>query len=170
MDPRLRGDDNGLKNLLYSLMALSTLRRVTLNTPAATSFLSTERDRALHDLTQDAVFIPQQGTGPYDLALDLRDGRLVLEIRAANDTPLPSLILSMTPYRRLIRDYKMMIESYESTRISGDLVKLESIDMGRRGLHDEGAALLIERLSNKITIDHATARRLFTLICALAET
>lgn len=77
------------------------------------------------------------------------------------------LILSLSPYRRLIHDYFLMIESYEQVRIEGNLQKLEPIDMARRGLHNEAADMMRERLRDRIDIDHDTARRLFTLVCAL---
>lgn len=146
----------------------SSLRTIILRDPAPQYFLQTERDHALAALRENSLFQPDSAPpGPYDLTLGIQDGRLVFDIIAADGTTLPTLILSVKPYTRLIRDYFMMIESYETTRQTGDLVRLEAIDMGRRGLHDEGATLLIDRLRGKITLDHATARRLFTLICAL---
>lgn len=150
-------------------MTLHGLRTITLHGADPASVLSCEKDHAIKALCDDAVFEPASTstTGPYDLKLSIHDGRLVIDLTDADGTPLPTLILSMTPYRRLIRDYFMMIESYETTRQTGDLVRLEAIDMGRRGLHDEGATLLIDRLQGKITLDHATARRVFTLLCAL---
>lgn len=76
-------------------------------------------------------------------------------------------MLSLGPYKRIISDYFLMIDSYEQARIEGKQAKLEPIDMARRGLHNEAADLMIERLAGKIDIDHDTARRLFTLICVL---
>lgn len=146
----------------------STLHSVTLHETHGGSFLNHEKELALKALLDEGVFQPESNLpGPYDLDLKIQDGRLVMDIRAADSTPLPSLVLSVKPYTRLVRDYFMLIESYESIRQHGNHDQLEAVDMGRRGLHDEGATLLKERLSGKITLDHATARRLFTLICVL---
>lgn len=150
-------------------MAPQSLRTITLAEQNARSFLSSEKDQAIGDLCADAVFQPANTNipGPYDLALSIQDGRLVVEMTGADSAPLPALVLSVKPYSRLIRDYFMLIESYEKLRSTGTACQLEPVDMARRGLHNEGAELLIERLSGKIALDHPTARRLFTLICAL---
>ena len=92
---------------------------------------------------------------------------LVLRIRNTDGHDLPMLVLSLKPYRRVIEDYFLIIASYEEARRNGVLQKLETIDMARRGLHNEGAELLRERLADKIDMDFETARRFFTLICAL---
>ena len=145
------------------------MHRIELKNVRNQPFLKAESDLALKTLAEDGIFEPENppAPGPYDLALSIQDGRLVLEMMAADGAPLPALVLSVRPYTRLIRDYFLMIEGYEAMRRSGDLVKLEAIDMGRRGLHDEGASLLRDRLAGKIKMDHETARRLFTLICVL---
>jgi uncharacterized protein (UPF0262 family) len=150
-------------------MAPQSLRTITLTETKSRSFLSSEKDQAIGDLCADAVFEPANTNipGPYDLKLSIQDGRLVLETSGSDGTPLPALILSVKPYTRLIRDYFMLIESYEKMRSTGTACQLEPIDMARRSLHNEGAELLIERLNGKIMLNHATARRLFTLICAL---
>lgn len=150
-------------------MAPQSLRAITLNEADSLSFLKSEKDQAIRELGEDAVFHPENAAipGPYDLTLSIQDGRLVLEMAGQDGTPLPALVLSVRPYTRLIRDYFMLIESYEKVRVSGTACQLEPIDMARRGLHNEGADLLIERLEGKIALDHPTARRLFTLICAL---
>ncbi|MBI2235008.1 MAG: UPF0262 family protein [Micavibrio aeruginosavorus] len=150
-------------------MAPQSLRAITLHETASLSFLKSEKDQAIRDLCDDAVFRPANtaSPGPYDLSLSIQDGRLVLEMAEQDGTPLPALVLSVRPYTRLIRDYFMLIESYEKIRVTGTACQLEPIDMARRGLHNEGADLLIERLEGKIALDHPTARRLFTLICAL---
>ncbi len=147
----------------------SSLKSVTLKDNEGAAFLQGEKDMALKALTEGSVFHPVTGTAPapYDLSLSIQDGRLVMDLRGSDGTPLPSLVLSVKPYTRLVRDYFMMIESYETIRQSGTACQLEAVDMGRRGLHNEGADLLIERLEGKITLDHDTARRLFTLICVL---
>ena len=91
----------------------------------------------------------------------------MFSIRNAEDEALPMLVLSLKPYKRLIKDYFMIVRSYDEAVKDGKPSRIEAIDMGRRGLHNEGAELLMERLKDKITMDHDTARRLFTLICVL---
>jgi uncharacterized protein (UPF0262 family) len=93
--------------------------------------------------------------------------RLHLRVRDCLRTELPDIALSLSPFRRLIKDYFMICESYQMAYSSGDKQRLETVDMARRGLHDEGATLLRERLSGKAEVDHDTARCLFTLICVL---
>lgn len=146
----------------------STLRSVTLHETRGSTFLNHEKELALKALLDEGDFRPETDLpGPYDLNLSIQDGRLVFEMRAGDSTALPVLVLSVRPYTRLVRDYFMIIESYETLRRDGDTARLEAVDMGRRGLHDEGAKLLRERLLGKINLDHATARRVFTLICVL---
>ncbi len=132
--------------------------------------LKREQDAALKDLLRGNHFKPTGlQDGPYDLDLSIQEGRLVLLIRSEAGQDLNSYILSVKPYKRLIEDYFMMIRSHEKARLEGRQEKLEAIDMGRRGLHNEGAQLLIDRLEGKIEIDFETARRFFTLICVLHE-
>lgn len=147
----------------------ASLKSVTLQDAQNSSPLKTEKDLALKALSEDSVFRPvnNNAPGPYDLSLSIQDGRLVMDMKSSDGITLPTLVLSVKPYTRLVRDYFMLIESYEKMRQSGTACQLEAVDMGRRGLHDEGATLLIDRLSGKIELDHATARRLFTLICVL---
>lgn len=150
-------------------MSPSSLKSVHLHETDGASFLKCEKDMALKTLAEDSVFAPvnQSVPGPYDLTLSVQDGRLIMEIKGEDDAALPGLILSLKPYGRLVRDYFMMIESYETMRRQGNACQLETIDMARRGLHDEGGAMLRERLQDKIELDLETARRLFTLICIL---
>ncbi len=137
-------------------------------TGAAPAKMAGERDRAIADLIEESLFQPlNDDNGPYRLDISLQEQRLVLEVKNKDDAALPMLILSMRPYKRLIHDYFLMIESYERVRMEGNIQKLEPIDMARRGLHNEAAEMMRERLADKITIDHNTARRLFTLVCAL---
>ncbi|MGB1077065.1 MAG: UPF0262 family protein [Bdellovibrionales bacterium] len=126
-----------------------------------------ERDNAIADLLQENVFEPVNDDGaPYHVELGIKDQRLIIEMVNAEKIKLPTLILSLRPYKRLIKDYFIMVESYNDARhLGGD--KLEAIDMGRRAVHNEGASYLKERLSSKVNIDMETARRLFTLICVL---
>ena len=104
--------------------------------------------------------------GPYDLRLSLVDGRLALDISGEGMEPRRHL-LSMTPLRSIIKDYFMICESYYAAIRNATPAQIEALDMGRRGLHNEGSDKLRERLEGKVTVDRATARRLFTLICAL---
>lgn len=127
-----------------------------------------ERRTAIYDLIEENVFIPHDlNSGPYGLNIGLADGRLMLQINHADGQLLMSHYLALGPFRRLIRDYFMICESYYEAIRHAPLAHIEAIDMGRRGVHNEAADVLIERLKGKIEVDHATARRLFTLIAAL---
>lgn len=146
------------------------LSRIDIPNAPDRHILAGERDHAIRALLEGGRFQPiREGVppAPYSLSLRLEDGRLVIDMTGADGAPLPVLILSFSPYRRVIRDYMVMIESYETARTQGQPARLETIDMARRGLHDEGARLLMERLEDKISLDHPTARWLFTLICLL---
>lgn len=135
---------------------------------ARSNHLVKEQETALEDLMKDSFFQPiNDNSGPYDVTLSLEDHRLILYIKNAGEEDLSTLILSLKPYRRLIQDYFLMIQSYEHARHEGNREKLEAIDMGRRGVHNEGAELFMERLKRKIEMDFETARKLFTLICVL---
>ena len=138
------------------------------DTPLSPDALACEQRAALHDLLAASHFKPlNDNTGPYDVTLAVADARLVVAIRNAAQADLSTLVLSLKPYRRVIDDYFLMIRSFEDARRTAAPCKLEAIDMGRRGLHNEGAELLVNRLADKVEIDFETARRLFTLICAL---
>ena len=130
-----------------------------------------EQETLLSELLQRNHFQPRNdNNGPYALQLSIEDARLILRIQNALNQDLSALVLSLKPYRRLIQDYFLMLQSYEQARQHATREKLESIDMARRALHNEGAELLIERLKDKIDIDFETARKLFTLICVLHKT
>lgn len=123
---------------------------------------------AVHNLQANGKFQPEHDkNGPYKVELYIEDNRLVFHIQNQNGDYLPYLVLSLTPYRRIIKDYFMICNSYHSAIKEGRPSRVEAIDMGRKGIHNEGAELLIERLRNKISIDINTARSLFTLICVL---
>jgi uncharacterized protein (UPF0262 family) len=127
-----------------------------------------ERAVAIFDLIEENEFIPSiDHPGPYHLCLAVVESRLVFDIRDTGDQPVYKFILSLTPLRRIIKEYFDVCESYYAAIKSSSLSQIEAIDMGRRGLHNEGAALLAERLKGKIRCDADTARRLFTLITAL---
>lgn len=129
-----------------------------------------ERKVAIFDLLEANSYAPiGLAGGPYDVHLSIAENRLVLDTRsAAKDKTLASIRLSMTPFRKLIRDYFTVCDSYYAAiKKSATPSQIEAIDMGRRGLHDEGADLLRERLADKVNLDENTARRLFTLVCVL---
>jgi uncharacterized protein (UPF0262 family) len=127
-----------------------------------------ERAVAIFDLIEENHFAPiGDHGGPYSLHLGIEENRLVLDIRTEGDEPLGKVILALSPFRRVVKDYFTVCESYYHAIKRASPSQIEAIDMGRRGLHDEGAALLRERLSGKIDVDSNTARRLFTLICVL---
>jgi uncharacterized protein (UPF0262 family) len=127
-----------------------------------------ERAVAIYDIVEANSFaLPGHDGGPYALHLSLLDKKLCFEIRAAEGQPVMTHVLSLTPFRRVIRDYEMVCDSYYQAIRSASPAQIEAIDMGRRGLHNEAAELLVQRLEGKVVIDFDTARRLFTLIFAL---
>ena len=127
-----------------------------------------ERRVAIFDLLECNVFRPVQSPGgPYVLRLALEDGRLVFDVLTEARDQHGRVILSLTPFRKIIKDYFMICDSYYEAIRSAPPAQIEAIDMGRRGLHNEGSDVLRERLKDKIELDHDTSRRLFTLICAL---
>jgi uncharacterized protein (UPF0262 family) len=127
-----------------------------------------ERAVAIYDLIEENSFTLVEGpAGPYDLSLGIEDNRLVLDIGNESAEPVAKHILSLTPFRRIVKDYFTVCESYYEAIKRSSPSQIEAIDMGRRGLHNEGAELLRERLAGKIELDGNTARRLFTLICVL---
>ncbi len=129
-----------------------------------------QRDKqiALHDLMAVSFFQPTKDDhGPYSIEISIEEDRLVLRMQNNQGDDLPMLVLSLKPYRRLIKDYFIIVGSYDAAIKDGQPSRIEAIDMGRRALHNEGASLLIDRLEGKIEMDLDTARRLFTLICVL---
>jgi uncharacterized protein (UPF0262 family) len=127
-----------------------------------------ERAVAIFDLIEENRFVPYGSPGgPYNLHLSIEEGRLVFDVRAESDTPVGKVMLALGPFRRVVKDYFTVCESYYAAIKTASPSQIEAIDMGRRGLHNEGAELLKERLAGKIDVDDNTARRLFTLICVL---
>ncbi len=127
-----------------------------------------ERRVAIFDLLEKNSFWPEgHDGGPYHLHLAVVEGRLVFDIKVENADPVGQIILAVTPFKRIIREYFMVCESYYTAIKSAPPSRIEALDMARRSLHNEGSALLIERLKGKIATDIDTARRLFTLICVL---
>jgi len=134
---------------------------------AAESYVEAERRSAIRDLLAENRFAPGGAPGAYRLLLSVAENRLVLDVTAADGTPRARHILSLTPLKRVVRDYFLVCESYYEAVRGGAPARIEAIDMGRRGIHNEGAGILADRLAGKIDLDFDTARRLFTLVCAL---
>jgi uncharacterized protein (UPF0262 family) len=126
-----------------------------------------ERAAAIYDLVEENTFALKDRPGPYRLILSIADRRLVLDIRSAEDASLMTHALSLTPFRKIVKDYFLVCDSYYQAIRSGSPSRIEAIDIGRRGLHNEGSEILKERLAGKVEVDFDTARRLFTLICVL---
>jgi uncharacterized protein (UPF0262 family) len=127
-----------------------------------------ERKVAIFDLLEDNRFGLDNGEpGPYRLRLAIVENRLAIGIACEDGTPLNTFLLSLSPFSKLIKDYFLVCESYYEAIKIAPPSRIEALDMGRRALHDEGGQILLRRLTGKITTDRETARRLFTLICAL---
>ena len=127
-----------------------------------------ERRIAIYDLLEANSFQPVgEFEGPYNVLMGMEENRLVLNIRNSDDDPLTRVLVPLMPFRRIIKDYFTICESYFQAIKTAQPSKIEAIDMGRRGLHNDGSDLLRERLEGKIVVDNETARRLFTLICIL---
>ncbi|MBZ0164121.1 MAG: UPF0262 family protein [Notoacmeibacter sp.] len=128
-----------------------------------------ERAVAIFDLVEENSFRPvgDTGMGPYKLKLSLIESRLVFEVMRESGEVVITHILSLTPFRRIVKDYYMICESYYEAIRTSSPTQIEAIDMGRRGLHNEGSQTLMDRLAGKIEVDFDTARRLFTLVCVL---
>lgn len=142
----------------------------TENLPAPTPEVEQERRVAIYDLLEENVFgldTADAPLGPYKLKLAMMDRRLVLDITTEKDEPAAQFHLSLSPLKQVIKDYFQICESYFDAITRLPPAQIEAIDMGRRGIHNEGASQVIERLDGKIKTDNDTARRLFTLICAL---
>jgi len=129
-----------------------------------------DKAQAVTDLEGENSFAPVAKPDLQSiLHLSIQEGRLVFDIRDADDKPVAAVGLAMGPFKMLIKDYQMLLDSYAGAIAEGREAKIQAIDMGRRGLHNEGAELMRERLAGKVEIDFATARRLFTLVCALHQ-
>ena len=131
-----------------------------------------ERRVAIFDLIEDNVFKPLRDfgdgyAGPYHLKISVHVGRLILDIRRCDDSVFETLVLGLGRFRRIVKDYFAICDSYYQAIRMASAAEIETIDMARRGVHNEAAELLMERLEGKVEVDFATARRLFTLICVL---
>jgi uncharacterized protein (UPF0262 family) len=153
------------------------LARVVLAGEALTRLsplLEADRAQAVADLEAENRFRPVAlkgagASGPYALHLSIQEGRLVFDVRTTDDAPLVAVVLALGPFRGLIKDYEMLVDSHMKAVEEGREARIQAIDMGRRGLHNEGATLMTERLAGKVAIDFETARRLFTLVCVLHQ-
>jgi uncharacterized protein (UPF0262 family) len=133
-----------------------------------TSEAEHERKSAIFDLLEDNSFSLKNGpVGPYKLTLSFVQDRLIFDVQSEADKPLMAYGLSLTPFRRVLKDYTMICESYNEAIRNSSPAQIETIDMARRGIHNEASEILMERLAGKIAMDLATARRLFTLVAAL---
>lgn len=127
-----------------------------------------ERKIAIYDLLEMNSFAPEgHDGGPYVLNLSITGSRLAFDIRGEDGSAVVAHLLSLTPMRRIVKDYYTICDSYYQAIRTATPDKIEAIDMGRRGVHNEGSRILMERLKGKVAIDIDTARRLFTLICVL---
>ncbi len=128
-----------------------------------------ERKVAIYDLLEENEFELVAGPpGPYKLAIAIIENRLAFAVTSANaNEPDAIFLLSLSPFRKVVKDYFMICESYFEAIKSAPPAKIEAIDMSRRGLHDEGSKLVLERLEGKVRMDEGTSRRIFTLLCAL---
>jgi uncharacterized protein (UPF0262 family) len=153
--------------------ALRRLQNIVLPdaTPLLSAYAEADRRQAVADLLMTNQFDPLGVPGgPFLLHLCVRDGRLVFDIRDTRDAQVRAVALALGPFRRLIKDYHMIVASHEqAVSEGGHEARIQAIDMGRRGLHNEGAELLVARLAGRIGLDFETARRLFTLVCALHQ-
>ncbi len=127
-----------------------------------------EREVAIYDILDANEFaLVGRSDGPYKLTLALVEDRLAFHVTDEGDEAVATHVLALSPFRKVIKDYFVICESYYQAIRTAPPSRIQAIDMGRRGLHDEGSRILVERLSGKVEVDHDTARRLFTLICAL---
>ena len=134
----------------------------------SSSDIEHERATAIYDLIEENAFAPVgHDDGPYVLQIGIKENRLVLDIRRADGKPVIAHLLSLRPFKGIVKDYFMICDSYYAAIRTATPDKIEAIDMGRRGLHDEGSRILQDAIKRKVKIDFDTARRLFTLICVL---
>jgi len=127
-----------------------------------------ERQVAIYDLLEQNMFAPVgHAGGPYALHLSVTGNRLAFDIRTQDGKQIIAHLLSLTPLRRIVKDYYTVCDSYYEAIRTATPDKIEALDMGRRSIHNEGSRILMERLKDKVKLDIDTARRLFTLICVL---
>jgi uncharacterized protein (UPF0262 family) len=154
-------DPNSKARLVSITLDEASIRRANSN-------IEHEREVAIYDILESNKFeLEGRDGGPWALNLGLVEDRLVFAVAQEGTEDTFTVVLSLTPLRRLIKDYFIICESYYEAIRSAPPSRIQSIDMGRKALHDEGSRVLLERLKGKISVDGDTARRLFTLICAL---
>lgn len=149
---------------------MSYISHIELNdkhSPPSTSEIEKERKVALYDLLEENKFEVPAVSGPYHLILSIKEKRLVFEVSKEDRSPVIEFHLSLSPFRQVVKDYWAICESYYDAVKNLPPGQIETIDMARRGIHDEGARILLERLDGKAIINNDTSRRLFTLICVL---
>ena len=137
------------------------------HSPPPTAEIEKERRVALYDLLEGNKFEVPSKSGPYHLILSIKEKRLVFEVSKEDQSPVSEFHLSLSPFRQVVKDYWAICESYYDAVKNLPPGKIETIDMARRGIHDEGARILLERLEETAILDRVTSRRLFTLICVL---
>jgi uncharacterized protein (UPF0262 family) len=127
-----------------------------------------ERAVAIFDLLEENSFaVAGEAAGPFHLHLGIEENRLVFDIRTTAEEPVDRVLVPLTPFRSIVKDYFLVCETYFTAIRTAPPSRIEAIDMGRRALHNEGSELLRERVAERVTIDLNTARRLFTLVCVL---
>jgi uncharacterized protein (UPF0262 family) len=127
-----------------------------------------ERAVAIFDLLEENSFaVAVDAPGPFHLHLGIEENRLVFDIRSTAEEPVDRILVPLTPFRSIVKDYFLVCETYFQAIRTASPSRIEAIDMGRRALHNEGSELLRERVAERVTIDLNTARRLFTLVCVL---
>jgi uncharacterized protein (UPF0262 family) len=147
-------------------LAAVTLDEATIG--RANEDVEHEREVAIYDLLEQNAFAPVgDNGGPYALHLSINGNRLVFDIRLTDGTPVVAHLFSLSPLRRIVKDYYLICDSYYQSIRTATPDKIEAIDMGRRAIHNDGSQILMERLKDKVAVDLDTARRLFTLICVL---
>ena len=149
---------------------MSYISHIELNDkhiPPPTSEIEKERRVALYDLLEENKFEVPSVSGPYHLILSIKEKRLVFEVSREDRSPVIEFHLSLSPFRQVVKDYWAICESYYDAVKNLPPGQIETVDMARRGIHDEGARILLERLDGKAIINNDTSRRLFTLICVL---
>ena len=167
-----RGDINSA--MLHKQQMLSPTRLIKIHLDESSigsnaPEVEHERKVAIYDLLEQNSFELVAGPpGPYKLGIAITEDRLAFAVAAGHsEAPNATFLLSLNPFRRVVKDYFMICESYFEAIKSAPPAKIEAIDMARRAMHDEGSKLVLERLEGKIRMDEPTARRLFTLLCAL---
>jgi uncharacterized protein (UPF0262 family) len=157
-------NDGGGQNASFRIVRIELDER---SLARATADIEHERKVAIYDLIEENFFEPiGGGDGPFELYLSNVENRLVFDVRRQGGEALGQVHLSMSPFRKIIKDYFMLCESYYDAIRSAAPAQIETVDMARRSLHNEGSEILRERLTEKINLDLNTARRLFTLICS----